>query len=567
MKVGWPEQLINLYPGGAWSSSILSINVADSRGKKFTSESWLPGTDTYDASLSLPGVNGSTENYYIAQSDVGGNAPSFVSAWGANLAMDMTGNGTQLTDRMSFSSPNLGTTVSNMSIVAVYEANYKLPGGMTLPLDVGFLSLGAPTVQQWGPFIGNMIPGYLASNGYTPSNSWALHIGSAAMNIPGSLVLGGYDADRVVGDIGTYYSTDGTGGMFAQLVDITLGIDGDGRSPWPFRNKTGLLLDWQNNKNPIMVRPNPTVPYLFLPKQTCATLAQYLPVTYRGDLGLYIWNTSDQKYRDIVQSPSYLKFSFQRSEGASNLEIKVPFALLNLTLTPPLVDTPTQYLPCRPYVPDGLHTQSPSEYHLGRAFLQAAFIGMNWGPSIWWMAQAPGPGALTPSLVSIENSTKTITTSAPSSAWSSSWAGFLNDLGVEPSSSASPSSGPDSTANPSLASPNAGRGSLPVAAKIGIGVGAGVGGLLLLGTVLFCCSRKAKRSRQNEPTQPPIRPLHLSAPVSLAASTTMWKNPSELEVKAWAPESAPIYHELPVSMCGEGRPSQARKLAFPQHCI
>ena len=33
------------------------------------------------------------------------------------------------------------------------------------------------------------------------------------------------------------------------------------------------------------------------------------------------------------------------------------------------------------------------EYTLGRAFLQAAFVGVNWEPDVglWFLAQAPGP--------------------------------------------------------------------------------------------------------------------------------------------------------------------------------
>jgi hypothetical protein len=45
--------------------------------------------------------------------------------------------------------------------------------------------------------------------------------------------------------------------------------------------------------------------------------------------------------------------------------------------------------------PEHSDTHARGEYHLGCSFLQAAFIGMNWNTSKWWMAQAPGSQAIT----------------------------------------------------------------------------------------------------------------------------------------------------------------------------
>jgi hypothetical protein len=71
-----------------------------------------------------------------------------------------------------------------------------------------------------------------------------------------------------------------------------------------------------------------------------------------------------------MSSPSALKFSFNTDSG--NGDISVPFALLNLTLDYPLVSTPTQYFPCASYTPS-----DDSLYHLGRALLQAVFLGQH----------------------------------------------------------------------------------------------------------------------------------------------------------------------------------------------
>jgi hypothetical protein len=70
-----------------------------------------------------------------------------------------------------------------------------------------------------------------------------------------------------------------------------------------------------------------------------------------------------------------------------HMTIKVPFALLNLVLEPPIVPTPQQYFPCcASYANDG-----SGKYEFGKAFLQATFVGMKWGENKWFRAQAPGP--------------------------------------------------------------------------------------------------------------------------------------------------------------------------------
>ena len=49
-----------------------------------------------------------------------------------------------------------------------------------------------------------------------------------------------------------------------------------------------------------------------------------------------------------------------------------------------IVATPQQYFPCRPYYAnDGI-----GKFEFGKSFLQAVFIGMNWGQNKWFMAQA-----------------------------------------------------------------------------------------------------------------------------------------------------------------------------------
>ncbi|KAK3377745.1 hypothetical protein B0H63DRAFT_525018 [Podospora didyma] len=121
---------------------------------------------------------------------------------------------------------------------------------------------------------------------------------------------------------------------------------------------------------------------------------------------------------------AYLGFTFRYNASITkNFDIKIPFKLLNLTLTAPLVDRPTPYFPCSLPTLDSTG-DSPSTFRLGRAFLQAAFIGVNWlsPASMFFLAQAPGP-LFSPSVVrSIQPNDVSVATSGSLEAdWVKTW--------------------------------------------------------------------------------------------------------------------------------------------------
>jgi hypothetical protein len=207
-------------------------------------------------------------------------------------------------------------------------------------------------------------------------------------------------------------------------------------------------------------------------------------VTYEAKYGLYFWNTGDPNYKVIVSSPAFLSFTFRANGSISqNMTINVPFSLLNLTLSAPIVNTPTQYLPLRPSLgPSG-------SYELGRAFLQAAFVGVNWqtatgvGSGVWFLAQAPGPN--TPSdnpSTSINPTDNSIIGST--SSWKDSWKGVWTVL-----NSTNPSPGGSNQAKKT--------GGLSHGAIAGIAVGA-IAGLSLCGLAAWCLHRRRTNSAKEQ---------------------------------------------------------------------
>jgi hypothetical protein len=195
----------------------------------------------------------------------------------------------------------------------------------------------------------------------------------------------------------------------------------------------------------VQISPRPGLPYLYLPKESCDAIAEHLPVEYSADYNLYLWNTEDSAYEDIVTSPHYLSFLFT-DDTKTTAHINVPFALLNLTLDLPLAKKPTQYFPCSPW--DDVRTAS---YTLGNAFLQAAFLSQHWQMNTTVLAQAPGPDYHEANVQAIPHDSDTTVGAATTAAtWDSTWEKTLKALDSGSSSSSGSSgssSSSDSTTN------------------------------------------------------------------------------------------------------------------------
>ncbi|KAI9148846.1 hypothetical protein HJFPF1_10888 [Paramyrothecium foliicola] len=288
---------------------------------------------------------------------------------------------------------------ANSSVVAADRWDITLPSGEEYASNFSLIGLAPPVGPGDRP--PSILEQYVAED-LIASKTYGLHIGSVPLGQSGSFILGGYDQNRVLGEVGVFdLVQDATlqdylpvGAPTAYLVDLVLGVE-TGGSPF---NNTALGSVWQGlgenqaaeeatrrvggATGSALVTFNPGAPYIQLPVGNCEAIAARLPLTWRENLGLYTWNRDDPQFERIVRSPAYAGFILA-DRTAKNITIKVPFSLLNLTLESPIVDTPTPYFPCRP-------ADTPS-WHLGRAFLQGAFLGLNYDQNLLYLAQAPGP--------------------------------------------------------------------------------------------------------------------------------------------------------------------------------
>jgi hypothetical protein len=485
VRIGSNNALVNLYPGGTWGSHILSPSICNN--STLSSICYAQVAGLYDPTLS------STSAF--------GDVDVFASVDFTNGALQLQGS-KPITGIDNWNISNSEAMFPQDINMALHESIWAtLPDGSTYPLTVGSLALGAPNTinQTFGfgngipAFNATLLPGYLSaeadSNKIISSNSYGLHIGSVDPPIAPSLYFGGFDQNRALGTVSTQQGSPDSAGAI-DLLDIKLSVN-SGASPWSFNSLGGLLSSGNDTiKSQLPVAINSLAPYLHLPKSTCDAIAKNLPVTYQAKYGLYFWNTDDPKYQKIVSSPSSLGFTFRASESSKNMTIDVPFSLLNLTLTAPLTNTPTSYFPCK--------AETQGQYQLGRAFLQAAFIGVNWdafnGSAAWWLAQAPGP--TTPTQVNIQaigNEDTTIPASQVdwASTWADTWTPLSDSAGAQTGTSTGTGSSPTNSAGSNGDGTNKSTSSgLSTGAKAGIGVACGIVGLaLIIGAIMFFVRR------------------------------------------------------------------------------
>lgn len=126
----------------------------------------------------------------------------------------------------------------NASIVAVDRWDISLPNGRSYTSPVGALGLGPPVPGADFPDGNPSLLEQMKANGTITSRFYGLHMGSALLNQPGSMILGGYEQNRVLGDVGTFDS--GVGDQFnAYILDVFLDVE-VGASP--FNQSTSISL-------------------------------------------------------------------------------------------------------------------------------------------------------------------------------------------------------------------------------------------------------------------------------------------------------------------------------------
>ncbi|GAB1736120.1 hypothetical protein NU219Hw_g6170t1 [Hortaea werneckii] len=479
--VDWPSAPMKMIPTQAEISMIVNKSACDSHDNCPSSDNlWEPTSDTWRH-------NKGSEK---ASADVDASA----AGPEASELLGLEGSGQYIMNRMTLyrgADANSDTRINNLDKSAIILSNnYSItyPGGASYTLSTGFLSLSSRnenitwTAQNGTSITAMKILPRAYHNEFIPSESYSLHVGSVFPNITGSLILGGYDKSRCLSEPLV------TQGDSFTLTDIGLNVS-SGDSVFkglPSGNQNGLLRSSGSSATAKSVGVGSGFPYLYLPRSTCDAIAEYLPVTYNEDFDLYFWNTDDEAFEQIVTSPHHLTFTFSDNNLVPRT-IKVPFALLNLTLDQPLTESPTPYFPCRPtkVVEGGI------EPRLGRAFLQAAFMAKV--ENTKFLAQAPGPNFDSESVNTISTGASTLDPADGAASWEDTWKGHLKEVTSKVGSNNTEDTGPSD--------PQSSDSGISGGAIAGIVVGVIVAVALVAGFILWQVRRRKKSRSADEQQQ------------------------------------------------------------------
>ena len=209
----------------------------------------------------------------------------------------------------------------------------------------------------------------LRDQSYIPSSSWAYTAGAFYQDpkVFGSLTLGGYDTSRFISNNVTFaFGADSS-------RDLLVGIQ---------------LISSDTTDSPLLSHGiyafiDSLVPHIWLPIDVCTAFEQAFNLTWDNTTELYLL-TKDQ-HQNLMKQNANLTFKVGPSAtSGSFVEIVMPYGALDLIVSSPIVDNATRYFPIR-------RAQNNTQYTLGRAFLQQAYVIADYERSNFSVSQALFP--------------------------------------------------------------------------------------------------------------------------------------------------------------------------------
>ncbi|KAK7178893.1 eukaryotic aspartyl protease [Paraphaeosphaeria sporulosa] len=198
--------------------------------------------------------------------------------------------------------------------------------------------------------------GYTAGAFYTPGHAFA------------SLTLGGYDESR-----------------FEPNLNITFPFHGDDERPTSIYLQQIMAENTPNGtvsilRDKIFVNLDFTLPFLWLPTDACDRIASLFKLRYDTVHNLYL--AEDNVNAELMEKNAQFTFDLGDSvHPAERVSIVIPYSAFNHGLSWPIYNSTTKYFPMRRT--NGTH------YTLGRAFMQEAYIIVDYERDSFSVHQAP----------------------------------------------------------------------------------------------------------------------------------------------------------------------------------
>lgn len=196
----------------------------------------------------------------------------------------------------------------------------------------------------------------------------------------GSLTLGGYDESRFERNNFTFpFDPDDTQPTSLKLQQITAERTFNG-SVIIVQGETYVNLDF-------------TMPYLWLPGDTCDRIASFFKLHYDNTTELYL--VDDDTHAELLARNPSFTFAFGNSPSLSDtVSIDLPYAAFDLQASWPLYNDTKNYFPIR-------RAANESQYTLGRAFMQEAYLIVDFERGNFSLHQAAFPASNERNIISI----------------------------------------------------------------------------------------------------------------------------------------------------------------------
>ena len=122
-----------------------------------------------------------------------------------------------------------------------------------------------------------------------------------------------------------------------------------------------------------------TVSQLWLPKSMCDYLATVLGLRYEDRRGYYYINNTT--HEQLLHSNPEFTFTLSDEHSTATTNVALPYAAFDLMIGPPVYESDLRYFPIR-------RSSNRLQNTLGRAFLQEAYLVVDWERSTFKIGQA-----------------------------------------------------------------------------------------------------------------------------------------------------------------------------------
>lgn len=184
--------------------------------------------------------------------------------------------------------------------------------------------------------------------------------------MPGSLTLGGYDQSRTSKNLTVPTSGDVDRPLTVGLQKIVVTNSAKG---------TMTLMD-----TGILAAIDSSVPELWLPRSVCEQFETAFEIQYHQPSGRYALSDATRDRLRQLSPTITLTLGVGASEG-STINIDLPYSAFDLQAGYPIFSSDTNYFPIR-------RAANASQFVIGRAFLQEAYLSVDWERSYFNVSQA-----------------------------------------------------------------------------------------------------------------------------------------------------------------------------------